>query len=318
MDDMINDFKIKSPDILLHDGPDVVSVSKMFGWIIRILWKSVFNRHDIFGGDVKGIVLVHGDTFSTLLGALMGRVAGLRVGHVESGLRSFNLFHPFPEELTRILTFRLSHTLYCPGQWAVDNLESLKKEKINIHVNTMLDTLALTSRKRRRRDHVPAYPFALVSLHRYENIFKKEKIEKIIQSVEKIALQQPLLFILHPPTEKQLRRFGLFERVTVNPHIDCRQRYHHSDFLSLLEQAEFIVTDGGSLQEESSYLGIPCLLLRKATERREGLGKNVVLSCYDDSIVDHFVQNYKQYRQQPFTVESSPSEIVINSALLYA
>ena len=318
MDEMINDFKIKSPDILLHDGPDVVSVSKMFGWIIRILWKSVFNRQEIFGGEEKGIVLVHGDTFSTLLGALMGRLAGLHVGHVESGLRSFNLFHPFPEELTRILTFRLSHILYCPGQWAVDNLGSLKKEKVNIHVNTMLDTLALTSRKRRRQDHVPAYPFALVSLHRYENIFKKEKFEQIIQSVEGIALQQPLLFILHPPTEKQLRRFVFFERVTKNPKIECRQRYHHSDFLSLLEQAEFIVTDGGSLQEESSYLGIPCLLLRKATERREGLGENVVLSCYDNSVVDHFVQNYKQYRKEPFTVESSPSEIVINSALLYA
>ena len=318
MDEMIHDFGIKGPDRVLYDGPDVVSVPKMFLWIIRILWKSVFRKQEIFGEEAKGIVLVHGDTFSTLLGALMGRVAGLRVGHVESGLRSFNLFHPFPEELTRILTFRLSHTLYCPGQWAIDNLASLKREKINICANTMVDTLAMTTQKRRRVDHVPDYPFVLVSLHRYENIFKKERLEEIILQVERIALKQSLLFILHPPTEKQLHRFDFFERVAGNSNIECRKRYHHSDFLPLLEHAEFVVTDGGSLQEESAYLGIPCLLLRKATERQEGLGENVVLSCYNPTIVDDFVQNYGEYRQKPFCAEFSPSEIVIDSALRYS
>lgn len=317
MDEMMLDFGIKGPDKILYDGPDVVSISKMFLWIIRILWKSVTRKHEIFGEKAKGIVLVHGDTFSTLLGALMGRFAGLRVGHVESGLRSFNLFHPFPEELTRILTFRLSHTLYCPGQWAIDNLVSLNREKVNIYANTMVDTLALTLQKTRRQDHVPDYPFALVSLHRYENIFKKEKLEEIIEVVEQIALKQSLLFILHPPTEKQLHRFNFFGRIAENSNIECRDRYHHSDFLPLLEHAEFIVTDGGSLQEESAYLGVPCLLVRKATERQEGLGKNVVLSCYDIAIVDDFVRNYKQYRQKPFSVDFSPSDVVIDSALRY-
>lgn len=318
MDEMIHDFRIKDPDKILYDGPDVVSIPKMFLWIIRILWKSVFRKQEIFGEKKKGIVLVHGDTFSTLLGALMGRVAGLRVGHVESGLRSYNLFHPFPEELTRILTFRLSHTLYCPGQWAVDNLASLKREKINIHANTMVDTLAITLQKKRRRDHVPEYSFALVSLHRYENIFKKERLEGMIQHLERIALKQSLLFILHPPTEKQLRRFSLFGRVAGNSNIECRKRYHHSDFLSLLENAEFVVTDGGSLQEEATYMGIPCLLMRKATERKEGLGENVILTCYEKSIIDNFVQNHRQYRRQPIFMKHSPSDIVIDSALAYS
>lgn len=317
MDEMLLDFGLKGPDAVLYDGPDVVSISKMFLWIIRILWKSVVRKHEIFGEKAKGIVLVHGDTFSTLLGALMGRFAGLRVGHVESGLRSFNLFHPFPEELTRILTFRFSHILYCPGQWAINNLASINREKVNIHVNTMVDTLALTLKKTRRQDHVPNYPFALVSLHRYENIFKKDRLEKIVEQIEHIASKQTLLFILHPPTEKQLHRFN-FERIAENSNIECRARYHHSDFLPLLEHAEFIVTDGGSLQEESAYLGIPCLLLRKATERREGLGENVVLSCYDNAIVDDFVKNYKQYRQEPFCAEFSPSDMVIDSALRYS
>jgi UDP-N-acetylglucosamine 2-epimerase (non-hydrolysing) len=317
MNEMIRDFGIKSPDKVLYEGPDIVSVPKMFFWIIRILWKLVTRKQEIFGKKEKGIVLVHGDTFSTLLGALMGRIAGFRVGHVESGLRSFNLFHPFPEELTRILTFRLSHTLYCPGQWAIDNIGSLKREKVNTYANTMVDTLAITLQKKRKVEHVPDYPFALVSLHRYENIFKKEMLEKIIQQVECIALQQPLLFILHPPTEKQLYRFNFFERVAENPHIECRERYHHSDFFSLLEQAEFVVTDGGSLQEESAYLGIPCLLLRKATERQEGLGGNVVLSSYDRKTIEDFVGRYKQYRKEPFQPAVSPSDVVIDSVLHY-
>lgn len=234
MDELLSDFKIKDPDKVLYEGADVVSISRMFFWILHILWKIVTQKKWIFGARVNGIVLVHGDTLSTLLGALMGRVAGLRVGHIESGLRSFNLFHPFPEELTRIFSFRLSHTLYCPGQWAIDNLGSINREKINTYFNTMVDTLAITIDKKRRQDHIPKCLFALISLHRYENIFKKERFEKIIQHIEHIALKQYLLFILHPPTKKQLCRFGLFERIANNKNIELRDRYHHSDFLSLL------------------------------------------------------------------------------------
>ena len=318
MEEMIHDFAIKRPDKVLYDGPDIVSIPKMFFWINRILWKSITRKQDIFGKKAKGVVLVHGDTFSTLLGALMGRISGLRVGHVEAGLRSYNLFHPFPEELTRILTFRLSHTFYCPGQWAIDNLSSLKKEKINMYANTMVDTLDMTLQKKRRQDHIPEYPFVLVSLHRYENIFKKDKLQDIIQHLERVALSQSLVFILHPPTKKQLLYFNFFERIAKNPKIECRERYHHSDFLSLLEKTEFVITDGGSLQEEATYLGVPCLLMRKATERPEGIGENVVLTCYKNSIIDDFVLNYKQYRRHFSRQDQSPSDIVIDSALGYS
>lgn len=316
---LLSDFKIKEPDKVLYEGPDIISIPKMFFWIILVLWRSVTRRREIFGQEAKGVVLVHGDTFSTLLGALLGRIMGFRVGHVESGLRSYNIFHPFPEELTRILSFRLSHILFCPGQWAVDNLASLKREKVNMYANTMADTLAMTLQKKiRRSDHIPAYPFVLVSLHRYENIFKKERFYQIIDHLERISLKYPLIFILHPPTEKQLRGFDLMGRIEGNDNIAMRTRYHHSDFLCLLEQAEFVVTDGGSLQEESAYLGIPCLLLRKATERKEGLGENAVLSCYEKNIIDNFCDNYRQYRRQPLVAKYSPSDIVIESILQYS
>ena len=108
MDDILANFGIKLPDQITYTGKDITSVIQMFTWSVRNIVHTLQNKHAIFRNDTNGIVLVHGDTFSTLLGALMGKIAGLKVGHIESGLRSFNLFHPFTEEITRILTFRLS------------------------------------------------------------------------------------------------------------------------------------------------------------------------------------------------------------------
>jgi len=314
MDDMLHDFNLKQPDFTLYTGPDITSTLQILFWSANLLRKTYFQKNQIFKYDRKGIVLVHGDTFSTLIGALMGRFAGLYVGHVESGLRSFNIFHPFPEEITRLMTFRLSNICFCPGQWAIDNLETyVRLKKINIKANTMIDSIGITLKKKRRQDHVPDSKYVLVSIHRYENIFIKDKFLEIIKILKKISRNFHLVFILHPPTEKKLHQFNFFNELHNDSNFELRQRYNHSDFLSLLEKTEFIVTDGGSLQEESSYLGIPCLLLRKATERKEGLGQNVVLSKYDIYIIDNFIKNYKIYRTKPFLTDYSPTEIIINN-----
>ncbi len=312
MKEMLREFGLKQPDVVLYDGPDIVSLPKMLLWMLRILWRCVFSRRRIFGEQPTGMVLVHGDTFSTLLGALMGRLAGLRVGHVESGPRSFNLLHPFPEELTRVLTLRLSHTLYCPGQWAMHNVTKLRKEKIDTGSNTMADTMALALKMERRRDHVPAEPFGLVSLHRYENIFRKNVFKRIIHLLESVARERHLLFILHPPTAKQLDRMGFRERLQSNPQIEMRQRYTYFDFVSLIEAADFVITDGGSIQEESSYHGVPCLLMRKATERQEGLGENVVLSNYDPDVIEQFVRNAAHYRRPISDQQHRPTRVIVD------
>ena len=315
MSEMLEEFGLKPPDIVLHTGRDIVSMPQMAIWLVRILFQCLVSRKKIFGPDPGGIVLVHGDTFSTLLGALMGRVAGLRVGHVESGLRSFDIFHPFPEEITRLFTFRLSHVLYCPGQWALDNVAKYRREKVNTFANTLSDTVALAARVPLRSDHVPERRFALVSLHRYENIFRRDRFVGLVETLEEIAERTHCLFILHPPTEKQLHRFGLYARLAENSEIQLRPRYTYFDFFALLKRAEFIVTDGGSIQEESSYLGVPCLLLRKTTEREEGLGANAALSNYDPRVIRDFTLDYAAYRKAPTRNPHSPSDIIVDSAL---
>jgi len=316
--EMLSEFDLKEPDVVLYDGDDVVSIVQTIGWATRVLGKSIVGRRRIFQNDRKGIVLVHGDTFSTVLGGLMGRMAGLRVGHVESGLRSFNLFHPFPEEINRLATFRLSHVLFCPGSWAVDNVRNLGREKIDTQANTLSDTLHMALRFSRRSDHVPEEPFGLVSLHRYENIFKRETFGSILEHLQRIAEKRRLLFILHPPTQKQIRRFDFEGVLQANERIELRPRYTYFDFVALLEKAEFVVTDGGSVQEESSYLGLPCLLMRKTTERQEGIGGNVVLSNYDARVVDDFVDDPDRYRRPATFEQVSPSDIIVDAIEKYA
>lgn len=312
IEEMLTDFGIKSPDITLYEGKDITSIVEMIVWSFRLLTLAFFRNRTIFLDDKKGIVLVHGDTLSTLLGAVMGKVAGLKVGHVESGLRSFNLFHPFPEEIIRILTFRLSDILFCPGNWAMDNVSRLKKIKINTVENTLYDCISLWGKNHERLDHVPNYNFVLVSLHRFENIFNKKKLEVIVKLVELISKHHKIIFILHKPTEKKLQNMDYYERLNENKNIKFRERYNHSDFVALLKKSEFVVTDGGSLQEETYYLGIPCLLLRKATERQEGIGCNVVLSNYDVDVLNKFCKKYKEFKMNLKKIDFSPSKLIVD------
>lgn len=318
MDEMYLDFNIKKPDIFLYNGADITSIPQIGLWFLKLLWKSVWNKKEIFQKRQNSIVLVHGDTFSTLLGALMGIFARIKVGHVESGLRSFNIFHPFPEELTRLAVLRLSHVLYCPGQWALDNVRKYKAEKIDILANTLHDTVALSQKKMDTNPPEIEYPFALVSLHRYENIFKNDQLTKVVEQLEKIALKHKLLFILHPPTKKQLLKFDLYDRLNCNLNIVCRNRFSHSGFLKILYQSDFVITDGGSLQEETSYLGKPCLLFREATERMEGVGENVILSKFDENVINNFVKNYKEFERNSVELTSSPSDIITEHLRQYS
>jgi len=317
--DVLQNFGLARPDYVLYNGPDVASIPRMAIWLIRILWKTVRKRGEIFSHDRKGIVLVHGDTFSTLLGALMGRVAGLEVGHVESGLRSFNWLHPFPEEITRLLAFRLSQILFCPGPWAIANVSTIRAERFDTEYNTLADSLRFAlSNTTLEAPNLPPIPFAIVTLHRFENIYRRVALEQVIAIIERIALSTHLLFILHPPTEKRLRDLRLYERLLRTPNLEVRKRYDYFRFIKLLSKAEFVISDGGSNQEECFYLGQPILLLRKATERQEGLGENCVLSKYDPVIIDRFVDEYKSYRRTPRVPIRSASEIIAEACLPFS
>jgi UDP-N-acetylglucosamine 2-epimerase (non-hydrolysing) len=315
--DILDNFEIKEADVVLYDGKDITSIFAMFVWSLRIIWQTIFKRKQIFNNDKNGIVLVHGDTFSTLLGAIMGKIGGLKVGHVESGLRSFNLFQPFPEELTRLLVFRLSDFMFCPGDWTVSNLKKYKGKKVNTEINTLADSLktALPAIQKISDVAIPQKNYGIVTLHRFENFKDHESALKVVEAVERIAQKQHLLFIMHKPTEKNLIKHNLLNRLKSCANIELRSRYDYFRFIKLILSADFVVSDGGSNQEECYYLGKPVILLRNVTERQEGIGKNAVISKFQPEIIDEFINNVSNYKHDMHEITASPSEQIVDTCL---
>lgn len=283
MDRLLADFGIGTPPVLLHDGREINGIGQVLPWFAKCLWRLWRDAKPLLGrGRSPGVILVHGDTFSTLLGALAGRMAGLTVAHVESGLRSFSPIHPFPEELTRLAVFRLADLAFCPDDWAANNLVGYRLRVIDTGGNTLLDALRLALTVNRPLPlEPPPGAFGVISLHRFENIFRKEQLRHILSLVEDAAERHRLVFVLHPATRRNLEKFSLLARLEGNPRISLWSRMGYFEFVSLISRATFVITDGGSNQEELSYLDKPTLLMRQATERQEGVGRNVVLSGFD-------------------------------------
>ncbi|MBU4486472.1 MAG: UDP-N-acetylglucosamine 2-epimerase [Candidatus Delongbacteria bacterium] len=314
IDDILSNFNIKKPDFQLYSGKDITSVFSMLFWSLQILIKSFFQKNKVFKNDRKGIVLVHGDTLSTVLGALMGKFSGLKVGHVESGLRSFNLFQPFPEEIFRIITFKIADIMFCPGDWAVENLKKFKGTKINTLSNTLYDSLIIAKPEIEKiRDiRLPAQKFAIVTLHRFENLKNIEILSKIVDLIIKVSEKINLIFIMHKLTEKKLIKYGLLDKLASVKRIELRQRYDYFRFIKLITCSEFVISDGGSNQEECSYLGKPVLLFRNVTERNEGLGSNAVISKFDEKIIFDFLDNYSNIQGGFKIIDNSPSELIVD------
>lgn len=314
--DIRSNFGIKDPDYILHKGKDINSVIKMFYWMLKIIITTLFRRKAIWRNDKHGIVLNHGDTFSTLLGSVLSKLCGLKNAHIESGLRSFNLLHPFPEEITRLIVFKLSDYYFCPNQWSIDNLKKYNGVKINTHVNTLYDSLqTILKLPPPSKLDIPTEKFAIVSLHRFENLYKKETLKEIVIEIQKISKNIKLLFIMHNPTKKKLKHFGLYESLKNTQEVELRPRYDYKNFITLVNGAEFVISDGGSNQEECYYMGKPCLLFRNATERNEGLNENIVLSKFDSHIIQEFVSHYKEYQRPALHIKHTPSSLIVDTLL---
>lgn len=319
MGELKANFGLKNPDIILHDWKDITWIVQMLFWVFKILWKILFwSKEKVFWQkETKWqIILVHGDTFSTILGALMWKLARMKVAHIESWLRSFNIFHPFPEELTRLWTFRLSDIFFSPWIWAIDNLKKFKWEKVDTEYNSLLDSLKLAIVKEdKSKVEIPKENYCIFTTHRFENIFKEEKFSEIIDILDEVQKSIKVLFILHPPTKKQLEKSWLIEKVKEFKNVELRPRYDYFDFNKLLYYSKYCVTDWWSNQEECFYMWKPCLLLRKATERQEWIWKNVIISWYDKDVINDFIQNYEKYHFDFIKTDKSPSEIIVNYCL---
>jgi len=230
-------------------------------------------------------------------------------------LRSFNFLKPFPEELIRVISAKvgLIDIFFCQDEQAINNVSRYNKTAHSTKHNTILDSIRIATKSNLKRGKNNSLKtFAIASIHRFETITKKENLTKVIKELQKVTKMIKLLFILHPPTRISLKKYGLYKNLEEDPNCELLQRQDFFHFNNLLKSAEFVITDGGSNQEECFYMGIPCLLLRSETERIEGLGHNVVISNFDSVIIDNFVRNYRLYRREPISKKTSPSKIIID------
>jgi UDP-N-acetylglucosamine 2-epimerase (non-hydrolysing) len=221
------------------------------------------------------LVLVYGDVNSTVAATLVCAKLGIRVGHVEAGLRSFD--RTMPEEINRLVTDQLADLLFTPSQDGDENLrrEGIESGKVFCVGNVMIDSLVrlLPLAKKVNRDDLPAR-YALVTLHRPANVDDSVTLKGILESLLDVSRDLKVIFPAHPRTRQRISEFGLnlgqLLLLDPLPYIDC---------LALQTRATVVITDSGGIQEETTYLGIPCLTVRENTERpiTISLGTNVLV-----------------------------------------
>lgn len=235
--------------------------------------------------NVTDICLVVGDVNSTVACALVAAKRQISVAHVEAGLRSFD--RNMPEELNRIVTDSISELMFVNEPSGVENLanEGVDSSKVflvgNVMIDTLLRQLHAAKKKAKYVDFdLVAKQYAFVTLHRPSNVDDSVTLEEIVKQIIWLSNMMPVVFAIHPRTEKKLNKIESFARMATMPSIHLTEPLSYIDALSLTANAKVVVTDSGGLQEETSVLNIPCLTLRGNTERPITIdeGTNVLIA----------------------------------------
>jgi UDP-GlcNAc3NAcA epimerase len=269
------------------------------------------------------VVLVYGDTNSTLAGALAGAQAGLTTAHVEAGMRSFD--RSMPEELNRVVADHASALLLCSSQVAVENL---RREDVSGEVelvgDVMVDVaLAVQPRARARLDLVSARDVApgeylLCTAHRPGNVDDPARVGQLAELL--LTLSSPIVFPLHPRTRRRLADAGLLETLEGAVHIKLTPPLGYVEFTALLCNARAVLTDSGGLQKEAYLAGIPCVTMRSSTEWVEtvALGWNVLVDLDADAVVDALAREPPTERPALYGDGHAGERVVAALTLRYA
>lgn len=309
---LLDAFGLPEPDLWLRRGPgerDLERSRDIPTWLARVggrfLRERASLRRSLAAGPGTPLVLVHGDTMTTVLGTLMGKALRAPVAHVEAGVRTFDLLHPFPEEASRRLVSRLADLHYAPGPAAAANLS--RGIVVDTGANTILDSLLLVPPEAAPLD--VEQPFGLVSLHRFELLRSGTLLRETIEALAASAATTQLLFVDHPVTVAALERFGLTG--LFDDRLRRVRRLDFFGFVALLRRCAFVVTDSGGTQLEAASLDKPCLVHRKLVEQDAGVGENVVVSGLRIEELERFLADPSRHRRRSPTDELRPSDRVV-------
>ena len=317
--DMADSLGLARPDLMLANGirgRALAGKRDILPWLMQVGFNFARSYRTLRREQrsSRSVVLVHGDTFTTVIGALFGRLLGTPVGHIEAGLRSGDIFNPFPEELDRRAVAWLVDYHFAPGAAAAANLRRRPGVVIDTVYNTVRDSLELvTVDDEEVERHTGPLPevFGIVSLHRFELLNDRMRLRETLKVLAEAAHRTPLVFIDHAVTAARIRECSLdyvfhdrFLRVPKLPYFV---------FVALVRKSAFAVTDSGGLQQESFFLGHPCLVHRARTETFEGLGENVIVSGLQRRVLEDFLQDPNRHRGERGDSDRSPSEIIVDT-----
>lgn len=281
-----------------------------FLWFLRSFFELNKTLREITESNPKmdSVVVVHGDTITSLLGSVCSRVRSLQTLHIEAGLRSGKLLHPFPEELVRKLVSKFIQIHFAPDQMAINNLRKNSGLIVNTFGNTFIDSYVPAVLNMISQDIInPREQYALVSLHRQELIHNRKLVIKVLKLI--VDHSKTIKFVII--VDNQFARiFSDLEGQISKEFLKIVQKLPHKEFVHLCINAQFVITDSGGTQEENAILGVPTLIFRKATERMDGLGKNIVLCRWDLGDLDHFFKNYSKFRRDLDIPLGSPSKTI--------
>lgn len=304
---------------LSQESDIVKSAVGLLRWFLKTKRKATKLIKNEFGemNLINAYLIVHGDTVSTMMGAMLGKKFGMQICHVEAGLRSHNLLNPFPEEIDRLITSRMARLHFAPGDTSVQNLKNVKGKVVNTQQNTLLDSLRFSQEILVKSDigEVLNQKYFVFVMHRQENLANRSFVCDVIKEITEIAKKCKCVIILHEITKNAFIKFGLMDDLKSNCNVILQPRVDYFDFMKLLQSAFFVITDGGSNQEELFYMNKPCLIMRKTTERYEGIGKNARLFNGKASDIRTFVESFETQKASGGGQKGYPSSIIVDTLM---
>ncbi|WP_241245913.1 UDP-N-acetylglucosamine 2-epimerase [Microbacterium sp. 4R-513] len=309
----IPELALNPPDRVIANGwrgKPLKTPLQMVGWAFDVVGWSVRHLGKIRRTLPAGsLVIVHGDTMTTVLGTFIGRRLRVPVAHIEAGLRSGNWRHPFPEELDRRVVGRFAHIHYVPSEEAAENLAG-RQNVVLTHGNTAKDAVNDAALGMSSGDS-DAHAYALVLLHRYEFISNPALVRETLRTLDAnspVSLRLIVDSYSRGAIEETIEELGL-QRFSLTTKLE------HGQFVAAMKGAEFIVTDSGGIQQEAAALGIPTLIHRRVTEGREGFGTTAVLSGWDQGVLREFLADHARYRNDDVDKGLSPSDIIVDDLI---
>lgn len=256
-DIFFKELGIPNPDVNLHVGS---------GSHAYQVAQAMIKLEEYFLENKMDLVIVYGDINSTLAAVLVCSKMNIKTAHVEAGLRSYDM--SMPEEINRIVTDRISDLYFTPSQDGDENLlrEGISKSKIYCVGNVMIDTLVqFLDTIKKDTSRIKSSPsYGVITIHRPSNVDDLSQLRDIVTSLNNVSKKIKLFFPIHPRTRKQLDQL---KDIQLGENITLIDPLGYIDFMNLVYYSKFVITDSGGIQEETSYLDIPCLTLRENTER---------------------------------------------------